>query len=143
MEKRALPFTSTDFSSSLSSSESLASARRKSPIRKLGFPGEFYDIFVEIFVILILKIWVFLFNGLLHLISFLARDLCHGCSTKLASTLSNQVVFWFFIPSHHFYKKLVFFSAFKECLKKNCYVGEDGGEKYNWERYAERFTKHL
>ncbi|XP_070682992.1 uncharacterized protein [Malus domestica] len=23
------------------------------------------------------------------------------------------------------------------------YVGEDGGEKYNWERYAERFTKHL
>ncbi|XP_070674847.1 uncharacterized protein [Malus domestica] len=106
MEKRALPFTSTDFSSSLSSSESLASARRKSPIRKLGFPGEFYDIFVEIFVILILKIWVFLFNGLLHLISFLARDLCHGCSTKLASTLSNQVVFWFFIPSHHFYKKL-------------------------------------
>ncbi|XP_048429849.1 uncharacterized protein LOC103934380 isoform X7 [Pyrus x bretschneideri] len=41
MEKLALPFASTDFSSSLSSSESLASARRKSPIRKLGFPEIF------------------------------------------------------------------------------------------------------
>ncbi|KAB2602445.1 hypothetical protein D8674_003450 [Pyrus ussuriensis x Pyrus communis] len=49
MEKLALPFASTDFSSSLSSSESLASAR-----------------------------------------SFLTRDLCHRCSTKLASALSNR-----------------------------------------------------
>ncbi|XP_070671702.1 uncharacterized protein [Malus domestica] len=74
---------------------------------------------------------------------FLARDLCHGCSTKLASALSNQVVFWFFIPSHHFYKKY----QIRFCLYGNMdcsgYVGEDGGEKYNWERYAERFTKHL
>ncbi|KAM1136041.1 hypothetical protein ACFX13_034949 [Malus domestica] len=102
MEKRALPFASTDFSSSLSSSESLASAR-----------------------------------------SFLTRDLCQGCSTKLASALSNQVVFWFVIPSHHFYKRY----QIRFCLYGNMdcsgYVGEDGGEKYNWERYAERFTKHL
>ncbi|XP_048429848.1 uncharacterized protein LOC103934380 isoform X6 [Pyrus x bretschneideri] len=45
MEKLALPFASTDFSSSLSSSESLASARRKSPIRKLGFPAFSLEIF--------------------------------------------------------------------------------------------------
>ncbi|XP_070671704.1 uncharacterized protein [Malus domestica] len=98
MEKRALPFASTDFSSSLSSSESLASARRKSPIRKLGFPA----FSLEISAMAAPPNWRPLFR----------TRWCSGFSFLLITSTRS-------------------------------YVGEDGGEKYNWERYAERFTKHL
>ncbi|KAB2620443.1 hypothetical protein D8674_039386 [Pyrus ussuriensis x Pyrus communis] len=75
MEKQALPFASTYFSSSLSSSESLAFARRNFNLEKLDFQE-----------IANSKAWVS---------CFLTRDLCHRCSTKLAFALSNRWCFDF------------------------------------------------